>query len=98
MAEAPRLRFVGVMPAQAGIQTQGSDATLDSCLRRNDKTHGCTERKTGRGAGRRSILRQHALQDAIAFDQPMIERARDMERDDHPDQNPTNEVPDENAV
>jgi hypothetical protein len=28
----------GVMPAQAGIQTQGSDVTLDSRVRGNDKT------------------------------------------------------------
>jgi hypothetical protein len=42
--------------------------------------------------------RQHALEHGIAFDKPMVERGRDMERDDHADQNPADEMPDENAV
>lgn len=46
----------------------------------------------------RSILRQHALENAIALDEPMVERARDMEGDDRTDQNPADEMPDENAV
>ena len=46
----------------------------------------------------RSILRQHALENAVAFDEPMVERARDMERDDHADQNPADQMPDDNAV
>jgi hypothetical protein len=29
----------------------------------------------------------HALEDTIAFDEPMVESARDMKRDDHADQN-----------
>ena len=42
--------------------------------------------------------RQHALEHGIAFDEPMVERARDMEREDHTDQNPADEMPDVNAV
>jgi hypothetical protein len=32
------------------------------------------------------------------FDEPTVERARDMERDDQSDQKPAGEMPDENAV
>ena len=46
----------------------------------------------------RSIARQHALCNSIAFDEPMVERARDMERNDHTDQNPADEMPDDDAV
>jgi hypothetical protein len=48
----------------------------------------------------RPILRRCAssLANAIAFDVAWVERARDMERDDQSDQNPTHERPDENAV
>jgi hypothetical protein len=42
--------------------------------------------------------RQHALEHGIAFDEPMVERARDMEREDHTDQNPADEMPDVNAI
>ena len=45
-----------------------------------------------------SVPGQHALEDAIAFDEPMIERARDMKRDDDADHNAADEVPDEYAV
>ena len=47
---------------------------------------------------RRSIPGQHSLQHSTAFDEPMLERPRDMERDDCADQNLANEMPDENAV
>src|SRR5208282_5017298 len=54
-----------------------------------------------RANGRRahgSIPRQHALEHRIAFDEPMVERASDMECDDRSDQNPADEMPDEDPV
>jgi hypothetical protein len=36
----------------------------------------------------RSIGRQHALENTIAFDKPMVEGTRDVERDHRTEQNP----------
>jgi len=44
------------------------------------------------------ILRQHALEHRVAFDESMVERASDMKRDKRSDHDPADEMPDKYPV
>ena len=80
---------VGLLPLKMASTAPGD-------LDRPRRQRGCADN----GASLRRPLnsRQHALKHAIALDEPMIEGAGDMERDDRRDQNPADEMPDENPV
>ena len=99
----PRILLAHDQDGQLRLSHEELSAYDEAKRRIGDRANEALHRKrlkTGAAAhvSQRSIARQHALQDAIAFDQPMVERARDMERDNHADHNPADQMPDENAV